>query len=205
MLKAIQTSLAALMMRDPAAAAAMGALPEKSADFGIEYGNFGYDLDQFGQELPTQANMARAFRDRQATRDRENILEPNRDSSAKIQRYGFGTSQDLTLGTAVAISATQKPKTHIRPQRVTSNAPVPGFGTLSAISVANVGCIVGGVLDLFDFSSLGQGQQLDVPTLSPSNDVEVTGAYSGLLPPGYVNGATFKATFTFKGPANMVA
>jgi hypothetical protein len=181
-----------LAMRDPAMASLMGVI--KGDQFGVEFG----DEYEFGAEA-----QARSF---DSTQSRERLLEPNKGSTAKIQRYAFGMSQTVTLSTAEALDMDGNPDTHIRPQRVTVNAPIPGFATISAIKVANVGVIVGGEIDAFDFAANGQDQQLDVPTLSPANKVRVTGAYSGLLPSGgYVTATDFKLIVSFKGPAKMVA
>lgn len=186
-----------LATRDPAMASLMGLI--KGADFGVEFG----DDYEFGAE--SDAAKARAF-DARATREREALLEPNKNSTAKIQRYAFGLSQTVTLSTAEALDLEGNPDTHIRPQRVTCNAPIPGFARLSAIKVANVGVIVGGEVDAFDFAANGQDQQLDVPTLSPANKVRVTGNYSGLLPSGgYVTATDYVFIVSFKGPAKMVA
>ena len=95
--------------------------------------------------------------------------------------------------------------THIRPQRVTCNAPIPGFARITAIKVANIGVIVGGRVDAFDFASNSDDQKLDVPTLSPSNTIRVQGDYSGLLPSGYLTATPFVFIASFKGPAKMVA
>jgi len=192
-----------LALRDPAMAALVGALAVAGSDFGVEFGD-DYGIE-FGAEGMSDAAKARAF-DASRTNQRELILEPNRGSSAKVQRYAFGMQQEVTLSTAEALDMDGNPDTHIRPQRVTCNAPVPGFARLSAIKVANVGVIVGGEVDAFDFAANGQDQQLDVPTLSPANKVRVTGNYSGLLPSGgYVTATPFIFIVSFKGPAKMVA
>lgn len=181
-----------LATRDPAMASLVGLI--KGADFGADFG----DEYEFGAE-----DQARAFNQTSA---RERLLEPNKGSSVKVQRYAFGLTQTLTLSTAAAITMDGNPDTHIRPQRVTTNAPVPAFARLNAIKVANVGVIVGGEVDAYDFTASGEDQNLDVPTLSPANTVRVTGNYSGLLPTGgYVTATSFVFIVSFKGPARMVA
>lgn len=196
-----------LVLRDAALAAVMGALP--GANFGSDYGNdyapsFGTEFGHIGDE-PTAQNMAAAWNAVKSTKQRQAILEPNANSSSKIQRYGFAVNQDLTIGTAVAIAAGGNPETHFRPQRITVNTPGVGFMTVDAIKVANVGVLVGGVHDAYDFSPLGVGQSLDVPTISPANRINVTGAYTGTAPLPLVNAAAFKLCISFKGPATMVA
>jgi hypothetical protein len=196
-----------LAVRDMALAALVGALP--GSNFGSDYGNdyapkFGTEFGHIGDE-PTPANVAAAWNAVKATKSRQAVLEPNAGSSAKIQRYGFAVNQALTIGTAVAVAAGGNPETHFRPQRITINTPGVGFMTVDAIKVANVGVLVGGTHDAFDFSALGVGQSLDVPTISPANRINVTGAYTGTAPLPLVNAAAFTLCVSFKGPANMVA
>jgi len=105
----------------------------------------------------------------------------------------------LVLGVAGAINATGQPDTNIRPQRCTMNAPQPGFATIAEIKVANVSVSVGGTQDAFDYSALGVGQSLDMPTLTPANRATVLGNYTGFVPPGYVGGAPYTFCASFKG------
>ncbi len=192
-----------LALRDIAAAIALGAQPE-GATFGNDYGFGGYGGGQFGADAPTAENMQAAWVREQATKRREMLISPNSGSDVKIQRYAFGVTQTLTLETAVAIDQSGRPETNFRPQRVTCNAPCPAFARINSIKVANVGVIVGGEVDAFDFSAAGWDQSLDVPTLSPANTVTVKGNYDALLPDGgYVTATSFRFITSFKGPANM--
>lgn len=192
-----------LALRDPAAATLLGAIG--GSDFGSEYGvEFGADYGAFGEDAPTPENMAKAWREKQYTKERERILSPNMGSSAKIQRYVFAVSQTLTLETAVALSLSGNPQTYIRPQRVTTNAPVPAFCRIATMQVGNVGVVVGGDIDAFDLAAVAQDAHLDVPTLGPQNTVQVTGNYDALLPDGgYVTATSFRFKVSFKGPASM--
>jgi hypothetical protein len=192
-----------LALRDSALAALVGALP--GSNFGAEYApSFGTEFGHIGDE-PTPQNMAAAWNAVKATKSRQAVLEPNAGSSSKIQRYGFAVNQDITLATPVAISASGNPETHFRPQRITVNVPGPGMIHLTAIKVANVGVLVGGIADAYDFSPLGVGQALDVPTISPANRINVTGDYTGTVPLPLTGVGAFKVAIAFKGPATMVA
>ncbi len=192
-----------LALRDPAAALLLGALAAPGADFGADYGvEFG--APDFGDDAPTAENMAKAWKEKQYTKQRERILSPNAGSSAKIQRYTFGLGQTLTLETAAAIELEGKPQVYIRPQRITTNAPCPAFVRLTSMQVGNVGIIVGGAVDAFDFAAQAQDAAVDVPTLGPQNSVEVKGNYDDLLPDGgYVTATSFRFITSFKGPASM--
>ncbi len=186
-----------LALRDPAHAAVMGALP------GSDFGNDSWGGD-FGDDPPTPANQMKAWQEKQATKNRERILYPNRGSAAKIQRYCFAINQEITaLGTPEALSMTGKPETEFRPQRVTANVPAVGFVTLDSLKVANVGVIVGGTLDAFDFAADGIDQELDVPTLTPANEVKATGDYTGTVPDPLTGTGAYLFALSFKGPATM--
>lgn len=151
--------------------------------------------------------MAKLRKQQAITNSRNRILEPNKGSKIKVEKYSFTISQAITLGAAVAFTTLNgQPDTTIRPQRVTMNAPVPMFAFIQEIKVANVSVSVGsGLEDAFDYSAIGVGQQLDMPTLSPANRATVLGQYTGLVPPGYVGGTVTNFSVSFKGPASIVA
>ncbi len=206
-----------LAMRDSALAALMGV--HEGSDFGGEFsGDFGYEFGgDFGYEFGADGAMATVAPQAAAqlwaqhaqgqarTANRAMLLEPNKGSAVKVERYAFYLNQTLAMGTSVALSATNQPDTNIRPQRVTMNAPAPGFCSISDIKVANVSVIVGGTADAFEFNANGVGQHLDMPTLSPANRATVTGQYSGYVPPGYVGGSAYIFSIGLKGPASIVA
>ncbi len=195
-----------LALRDPAAAVMMGALAQPGADFGNWHGYGGPEFGgpEFGADAPTAENMMAAWKNQQATQGRQRVLSPNMGSALKVQRYTFGMGQTLTLETAVALVLSGNPSVYIRPQRVTSNAPLPAFCRLSSIQIGNVGVIVGGEIDAFDLASVGQDSHLDVPTLGPQNTITAAGNYDALLPDGgYVTATSFRFKLSFKGPASM--
>lgn len=209
-----------LAMRDPALAALMGA--HMGSDFGGDFGDFAGDDDdsygyEFGYEFGAEAAgevpppavaaqlWAKHKQDMMKTKQRVALIEPNKGSSAKIQRYTFNLNAAVTLGTASTFSATNQPDTSIRPQRITCNSPSPGFAQLSEIKVANVSVIVGGTSDAWQFNANGVGQSLDLPTLQPANRASFSGVYSGFTPPGFVGGTSYPLTLTLTGPASIVA
>lgn len=207
-----------IALRDPALAAIMGGLPddfghEGGDDFGVDFGQdtWGYE---FGEDapvsaMPTKSEALTAWKahteQKMMTARRARILEPNKGSAVKIERYGFSVNQALVLGTASVISASNNPDTNIRPQRVTTNAPSPMFATLSQLSVANVNVLVGGIFDAFDFNANGVQQELDLPTLTPANRATIAGSYTGLVPPGFVGGTSVTFALSLKGPASVIA
>jgi hypothetical protein len=139
------------------------------------------------------------------TAHREQLLEPNKYSTVKIERYRFPLNQTIVLGTAVALSLSSQPDVKIRPQRLTCNAPVPMFATLSEIKVANVAVTVGGgnSIDAYELNANGQGQEMDLPTIEPSNKATVVGNYNGLVPPGFLGGSSVVFVTSFTGPSSM--
>jgi|SRR5208282_3581800 len=123
---------------------------------------------------------------RRLTNLREMLLEPNRGSSIKIERYSFGIHTTITLGVAKApLTLTGQPDVKIRPQRVIMNAPSPGFAIIDEIKVANVSVTAGVQEDAFNYSSLAHGVHLDMPTLSPANRATVLGEMTGRVPEGF--------------------
>ena len=134
------------------------------------------------------------------------LLDPNRDSAIKVERYSFSFSPaaNLVLGAASNIATfTQQPSTSIKGQRVVMNAPVPGFVLISSLQIANVNVLVGGTEDAFTYSAGAQGVMLDLPRLDPQNRATSAGAYTGVLPPGYTQGNSFQFIITLQGPSSL--
>lgn len=150
------------------------------------------------------ALWAHHHKQRSASARREMLLEPNKGSATKIERYTFSVSTDVITGTASSFSASNSPDVCFRPQRITANLAQPGLVIIDGIRVANVNVTVGGVFDAFDFNADGVGQSLDMPTLSPSNKLTVSGGYTGVAVPGLTPPAPFKVVFSAKGPAKIV-
>lgn len=213
-----------LALRDPANAALFGVIAsapvsrngsdfgnddEHGFGFGDDYGEDDYGDDDAGADAPSHAALARLghhhHKKMKKGNKRRHLLDPNADSSVKVERYAFTLSQAITLGTSVAFTTlTGQPDTKIRPQRVVMNAPGPMFAFIQEIKVANVSVTVGtGLEDAFNYNANGVGQSLDMPTLEPSNKATVLGSYTGAIPPGFVGGTSTFFSVTFKGPSTM--
>ena len=161
-----------------------------------------------GQHPQHAHHMARHWemQNPSSTMSRTLLLDPNRDSIVKVERYSFSfsPSTNLVLGTASNITPfTQQPSTSIKGQRVIMNAPVPGFVLVSSLQVANVNVLVGGTEDAFTYSAGAQGVMLDLPRLDPQNRATSAGAYTGVLPPGYTSGNSFQFIITLQGPSTL--
>lgn len=139
-----------------------------------------------------------------STASRTFLLDPNRDSKVKVERYSFSFSppEPLVLGVASAIdSFTQQPSTSIKGQRVIMNAPIPGFVTVDTLQVANVNVFVGTTEDAYTYNAGAMGVMLDLPRLDPQNRATANGNYTGALPAGYTAGMQFTFVITLQGPS----
>lgn len=217
-----------LIRRDPALAAVLGLIAANGDssfggdymgddDYGDDYGDdYAFSDDYFGAAparpaaRPAPRAMARpaprpsAWGKPQVNRGR--LLRPNHGSPVDIERYSFGLSQALTIGTPLAAftTLTGTPDTEFRPQRMSCNAPVPMFAFFSEMKVANVSYTIGsGVEDAFFYNANGVGQSLDLPTLSPANRATIRGNYTGLIPPGYDSGFASFFSLKFTGPSTL--
>jgi len=187
--------------------------PQYDDDNGYGYGfGIGYPMHP-GMTHPAYrhhaihaAHMAHHWMNPASTASRSLLLDPNRDSIVKVERYSFSFSptQNLVLGTASNIPTfTQQPSTSIKGQRVVMNAPVPGFVLVSSLQIANVNVLVGGTEDAFTYSAGAQGVMLDLPRLDPQNRATSAGAYTGVLPSGYTQGNSFQFIITLQGPSTL--
>lgn len=211
-----------LAMRDPALAALMG-VGALGADFGEDdYGaDFGDDdlgeddlgEDDYGADFgaaarpPSSQQLVRLWASRRAKvargRRRVGLLDPNRGSSMKVERYVFSLSQVLTIGVAVAVTLQGSPDCTFRPQRLTIVVPTPSFVTVAEIKMANVGIMIGpGALDAFQFNANGVGQMMDMPTLTPANRATILGNYTGFAG-GFPGASAFLLSSTFIGPSAL--
>lgn len=141
-----------------------------------------------------------------STYGRTLLLDPNRESTVKVERYSFSfsPSASLALGTASALGTfTANPSTSIKGQRVVTNAPAPGFVTLDSLQIANVNVFVGTTEDAFTYTAVAQNVVLDLPRLDPQNRATASGDYSGMLPPGFSSGQPFKFVVTLQGPSTL--
>ncbi len=211
-----------LALRDLALASVMGVVGGQGSDFGAESDDFGSDFgDDFdgdfgfgfgddapGAAAPVQVGKAVAFYKKAAAQHahgqrRAMLLDPNKGSAIKVERYSFNLSTTIALGTVSTLNITGQPDYEIRPQRVIMNAPAPGFVVINEIKVANVSVTSGGSEDAFGYSALAQDAHLDMPKLTPANRATVLGGYTGFVPPGYVGGNAFLFSASLRGPANL--
>lgn len=191
-------------------------------DFGLDYGSA--FASQFGADAPPaaahpahvaaahgatpqgRAIIAHHMKSMQHREKRAMLLEPNKGSDLKVERYTFSITATITsLGTAGALTGSQAPDVNFRPQRVTSNVVSPGMVLISDLRVANVSFSVGGSLDAWQFNANAVGQHLDVPTLTPANRATFSATYTGLVPSPLSGTGQYVFVLSFSGPASIVA
>lgn len=167
------------------------------------------------QHANTMAVLHEHHQGKARTAHREMLLDPNKGSSTKVERYSFSISTGtdtggnaltfggFTPGTSQTFSASNQPSVTIRPQRFVSNAPAAGVFLYSTLQVANVNALVGDVEDGYNFASTAVGVHLDLPTMSPANKVTVGGSMQTYTPPGVSSGQTYTLVSSFSGPATI--
>jgi hypothetical protein len=188
-------------------------------DIGVD---FGADI-AFGADAPPTAIVATAASQHGATpqgraiiaqhmqkqvhrNSRAMLLEPNKYSDLKVERYTFAVNATITaLGTAGALSGSNSPDVNFRPQRATTNVVSPGMVTFSDVRVANVSFTVGGIIDAWQWNANAVGQHLDIPTLTPANKATFAGSYTGIVPSPLSGTGTYPFILSFTGPASIVA
>lgn len=134
------------------------------------------------------------------------LLEPNKYSDLKVERYTFAVNAVIAaLGTSSGISGNNAPDVNFRPQRVTANVVSPGMIFITDARVANVSFTVGGMIDAWQWNANGVGQQLDVPTLTPANKASFSANYTGIVPSPLSGTTSYTFSLAFTGPASIVA
>ena len=227
-----------IAQRDAAMSALFGLSTDES-DFGSEFGGrsfgeeyYGYGGD-FGADAPvvnpaaispaspahplhpanhaaTMAVLQKHHQMQSATASREHLLDPNKGSTTKVERYSFSiaissgiSGTALTIGTPDTFTGSNQPSVTIRPQRFVTNSPAPGVFLINQLQVANVNAFVGDTEDAYNFASTAVGVHLDLPTMSPANKVTVAGQITAYVPPGFAGATGYTLVNSFSGPATL--
>ena len=226
-----------LVRRDPALAALIGAgFNGSDADFGeADFGNdFGEDEagldygaeyngdDDAGHEFgaaalarPSPQAMAQAYaRQTQMNRrrrSRELMLNPNMNSTLKIEGYTFtvnivdpATGAAPLFGTASALFGTNTPDVWLTPKRIAVNVLGPGMVSVTNITVGNVNGTIGGRADAIIYAPTAFGFPISLPLMSPSTKATFNGAWSGVAYTPFAGGASFDLSMSLVGPATLV-
>ena len=110
---------------------------------------------------------------------RVRLIEPNKWSDLKIEKYVFGMEFELILGKPCQLAGIAAPDTIFRISDIETNVPCPNFARTTDIRVANVtGVCVGGptgthVISLIERPVLGKREMVKVDS-GPSSDVMPT-------------------------------
>jgi hypothetical protein len=218
-----------MVRRDPGLAVLMGAIsgssfggvpqaPARGAQFGDDMG-WGFGASH-AHHAPhhAAAHLAHAGAHHAAavpqghpahshsTENRTLLLDPNRNSTVKIERYSFSFSPvaALVLGTASNSGTyTQQPSASIKGERIVMNAPQENFVFVQSLQIANVNVIIGGQEDANTYSGRSQGVYLSLPRLDPQNRATAASNYTGSLPPGFTAAASYIFCVTLQGPATL--
>ncbi len=189
-------------------------------EFGVEFGDDPFGADalvpvttgnvaavaaQHASTAEGRAIIASHLQAKAHTSRRSMLLEPNKGSSVKVERYTFALTATITaLGTAGAVAGSNSPDVNFRPQRVTVNVVSPGMLLISDARIANVS-FTGGQIDAWQFNANAVGQHLDLPTLTPANKASMSGSYTGLVPSPLSGTGEYTLVMSFSGPASIVA
>jgi hypothetical protein len=176
---------------------------------------------EIGKHRPlTKENLAEVLeqnaRRRAATKLRELILDPNKDSDIKIEIYSCPAPiYTLEARKEEHFSVSWRSAVTIRAQRLTINVDRPGVLYVKAIRLANVNASVGVPQiamdgssvdercwqDAFSFSPLANQKEFDLPTMSPANTFTVEYFYTGRR--FAKNETSWILTTEFRGPATL--
>jgi hypothetical protein len=229
-----------LVRRDPALAALIGASfggsgadfggqadfgsefgDDMGADYGADYGaeyngeDFGDDFGAAALAKPSPQAMARAYAQSRAMnarrRSRELMLNPNMNSTLKIEGYTFtvnivdpATGADPIFGAPSALFGTNTPDVWVTPKRIAINVLGPGMVSVTNITVGNVNGTIGGRPDASIYATTAFGFPVSLPLMSPSTKATFNGAWSGVAFAPFAGGASFPLTMSLVGPATMV-
>jgi hypothetical protein len=122
---------------------------------------------------------------------RELLLDPNKYSRLKVERYSFTLIQSFTFGSAADLNTTLQPACKMRPDRIVTNIPIPFMMELDTLQVSNVNVLIGSGEDAWVYNPQAQNVVLQLPTVEPAFRVTLTGFYTGVYPGGYQAGHPF--------------
>lgn len=145
------------------------------------------------------------LRQEQKTKERETLLWRDRKHrDLEVENYTLGVVATQVIApmtrTPLALSGAQAPDTHFRPRRVTTNVPSPGFILFSLLKLANVGAIVGGMTDAWQLAATAWEEELDLPTLTPANNMSFAATFTGITVVPFTN-SPFQFIVSATGPA----
>ena len=130
---------------------------------------------------------------------RELLLDPNKYSRLKVERYSFTLLQAFTFGTPDDLNTTLQPACKMRPDRIVTNIPIPFMMEMDTLQVSNVNVLIGSGEDAWTYNPQAQNVVLQLPTVEPAFRVTLTGFYTGVWPTGYGSGNPFNFRLGLQG------
>ena len=186
---------------------------------GVDFGHppFPPGYSPFPTPFDLRGAIDKHANDKKATEEREKILDPNRGSSTKVERYTFPlTTHKLIPSKEERFEVRGQPTVTFRPQQLLINIPKAGILFVEYILIANVNVMIGTSLplrpddpledhleDAFSYH-LDNNHPLDLPTMSPANTCKIGFRYTGDVLPSSMN-VPHLLTTTFRGPATIIA
>lgn len=131
----------------------------------------------------------------------------------QARRYTLGLAHDVRLGYEEKFKRTYPCAEifrldqieQLRPQRITTNAHVPGFFYLTRVCIAGEEAVLvdgESAVDAYTYNPNAVGQHLDCKPLGPDDEVVVEGVYTGRIPsPLGGDDSPFRFTLALTGPA----
>ena len=130
---------------------------------------------------------------------RELLLDPNKYSRLKVERYSFTLIQAFTFGASDDLNTTLQPACKMRPDRIVTNIPIPFMMEMDTLQVSNVNVLIGSGEDAWTYNPQAQNVVLQLPTVEPAYRVTLTGFYTGVWPTGYGSGNPFNFRLGLQG------
>lgn len=162
---------------------------------------------------PQEAEIAfkRMSERERATHERVALLDPNRNSDIKIERYVFSLNpvqfsqgEGLKWGVLNGWTAFKSPQVPFRAERLVLNVPIRGLVYLNTIQAANINAQIGGIADAYSFNANSQNA-ISLPVLLPQNTMQVAGTWTNVVPSPYRENIEFVLCIDFFGWATIIA
>jgi hypothetical protein len=121
----------------------------------------------------------------------------SQDEARQVERGSLSLSASLYLGTPCQFFLTTRPTITFRAQRRFSNVTMPSMVLIRSVIVAGVETVH--TQDTEDDSIYSGGVEVNHPSMTPEESIEIHGEYTGYIPPGYAKGELFHYSIAFIG------
>lgn len=128
----------------------------------------------------------------------------------EMKRYTYAMNIELVLGEdqaferEVDLSPMFEEIQSLRPQRLTTNAPTPGFVMLTRVRLGDAEVLLNGEqLDAWAWNPNAVGQHQSTPPLTKGAKAILKGHYTGLVPPALAGKQDFTFMLCMTGPCDV--